>query len=85
MLDAYTDEQLLSHLTGLGQWTKVRAQELYYFTEHLPATVAEAKGDPVKETSTLYALKTYIGAVQEMANRCREAQVELERRISVKA
>lgn len=80
MLEKYTDEQLLSHLAGLGEWTRIRAQELKYFCEHLPARHAAAAGNPRQQESLRYALNTYIGAVEEISRRCREAEAEYARR-----
>lgn len=85
MLERYTDAQLLEHLKGLGEWSRIRAQELKYFTEHLPEKLAAAAGDRQKEASLRYALSVYVGALQEMVDRTREAQAELDRRAAVKA
>lgn len=85
MLNRYTDEQLLNHLTGLGQWVKIRAQELGYFTQHLPAKLADAGCDPQKQASLQYALLVYLEALEETVSRCRSAQEEFNRRAKVKA
>jgi hypothetical protein len=83
-MQSYTEEQLLHHLAGLGQWTRIRAQELRHFTEQLPSLLKEAGEDPARAASLHYALRTYITGVQDMVDRCREAQQELERRTAAK-
>lgn len=84
MLDQLTNEQLLSHLIGIGQITRTRAQELKYFTDNLPAKLAEAMGDPQKESSLRYGLDTYLSNLEELLKRGRQAQAEIERRIPAK-
>jgi hypothetical protein len=78
MLDRFTDEQLLAHLAGLGEWAAIRAGELQYVTERLSEEFAKA--DPPRKASLRYALSVYVEGVEELARRCREAQAELERR-----
>lgn len=85
MLERYTDEQLMSHLIGLGQWTQIRARELKHFTEQLPAKMAEAGEDPVRQATLRYALHIYIDGVQDLVHRCREVQAEVDRRTAVTA
>lgn len=80
----YSDEQLLHHLAGLGEWTRIRAQELKHFTEHLPQQMQAAGGEPNRLASIQYALTTYINGVQDLVNRCREAEQELVRRTAAR-
>lgn len=85
MLSQMTDEQLVHHLVGLGQWAKIRAQELKYFTEHLQPQQLQAAPGSAQSANLQYALATYIGGVEEIMQRCREAEAELGRRLAQKA
>lgn len=78
----FSDEQLLHHMTALGQWTQIRARELQYFTEQLPGALAKAAGNPEQEASLVYALTTYVDGVQDLVDRYREVQEELARRLT---
>jgi hypothetical protein len=85
MLTAYSEEQLLSHLTGLGAWTAVRAGELRHFVEHLEEQMAAAGGRPGRGDSLRYALGVYIDGVEDLVRRCREVEAELVRRAATAA
>lgn len=79
MLTRLSDQQLMEHLTGLGAWTATRAGELHHFLEQL----SRSDGDPVREARLRYALSVYVEAVADMARRCQEARVEVERRAAL--
>lgn len=80
MLKAYSDAQLLARAHEISQWARVRAQELYYFTHHLPGALAAAQGDPERIRTQLFAFRCYVDGLQEQVDHARGALAELERR-----